>query len=305
MGSRTGGNGGCLSLLMSPPHYFGVTYEINPWMDPRRGVDGPLARRQWDALYRVLTEEVGANVHLVAPVPGLSDFVFTANAGLVAGSTFIPSNFRHPERAREEPHWRAWFDARGYRIVSLPPRLRFEGQGDVLPCGELLVAGHRFRSEYEAVRQVGRLLDRELLPLELADPWFYHLDTCFCPVSQGTVLYYPQAFTAEGRAAIQARFPDAIPVEADEARRFACNSIVVGEHVVMSRDCPRAKGELLDRGYEVHEVDVGEFLKAGGGARCLALSLAPVAEPSAADAGVRVRMDAYRLAMQRTADRVP
>lgn len=294
MGSRAEGNRGCVSLLMSPAHYFEVTYEINPWMDPRRGVDGPLARQQWDALYGVLTEEVGANVELVAPVPGLPDFVFTANAGLVVGSTFIPSNFRHPERAREEPHWRAWFDARGYQVVSLPSRLGFEGQGDVLPCGELLVAGHRFRSEYEAVRRVGQLLDKELLPLELADPWFYHLDTCFCPVTESTVLYYPQAFTAEGRAAIQARFPDAIPVEADEARRFVCNSIVAGEHVVMSRDCPQAENELRDRGYAVHDVEVSEFLKAGGGAKCLALSLAPVAEPSAEDAGVRVRMAAYR-----------
>ena len=155
------------------------------------------------------------------------------------------------------------------------------------------------------MRQVGRLVHRELLPLELADPWFYHLDTCFCPVTEGTVLYYPQAFTAEGRAAIQARFPDAIPVEADEARRFVCNAIVAGEHLVISRDCPQVKRELQDRGYAVHEVDVGEFLKAGGGAKCLALALAPVAAPSAEEAGVRIRMAAYRLAMRRTAGQAP
>ena len=37
------------------------------------------------------------------------------------------------------------------------------------------------------------------LPLELVDPRFYHLDTCFCPVAPGVAIYYPGAFDEYGR----------------------------------------------------------------------------------------------------------
>ena len=163
-------------------------------------------------------------------------------------------------------------------MVCLPAEVRFEGEGDMLRCGELLVAGYRFRSDQEAAYWIGELLEREVLSLELVDSWFYHLDTCLCPLAEGTVLYYPDAFTAGSRRAIRRRFPDAITVSLREAQRFVCNSAVIGRHVVMSGKCPMAKAELQARGYLVHEVDVSEVLKAGGGAKCLVLFLDPVAE---------------------------
>jgi N-dimethylarginine dimethylaminohydrolase len=46
-------------ILMCPPDYFGIEYEINPWMNRRRGADPELANRQWRGL-RVLLEGAGA-----------------------------------------------------------------------------------------------------------------------------------------------------------------------------------------------------------------------------------------------------
>jgi N-dimethylarginine dimethylaminohydrolase len=277
-------------ILMCPPYHFDVRYEINPWMNTRDRVDRKEALKQWRALYRVLAGEVGAKVEFVVPVAGLPDCVFTANAGLLAGNTFIASSFRHPQRAREEGHWQAWFESKGYRVVRLSPELRFEGEGDLLAAGDLVLAGYGFRSDREAVECAGRLLQKEVLALELADPWFYHLDTCACPLNDSTILYYPGAFTEEGRALIEDRFPDAIPVPEQEARRFACNSVVIDRHVVMNENCPVAGAELRARGFEVHEVDVSEFLKAGGGPKCLVLILERGAmRESRSDAGLRVR----------------
>jgi N-dimethylarginine dimethylaminohydrolase len=265
---------GGVTALMCRPTYFDVRYEINPWMDRRRQPRKALAHRQWEMLYSTLAEKLGVKIELIDPVAGLPDFVFTANAGLCMGSTFIPSHFRHPQRSREEAHWQKWFEARGYDVVHLPPGLYFEGEGDVLRWSNLLVVGYRFRSDREAVFHVAQLLEKELLALELVDPWFYHLDTCFAPIGPETVLFYPSAFTEESRQAILERFSQAIPVGDEEARRLACNLVVVGRQVVMSANCPVARAELLNLGYEVHEVDVGEFMKAGGGAKCLVLFLA-------------------------------
>ena len=271
--TQTASRSGTAHILMCPPHYFDVQYEINPWMNRRISVDHAVAREQWDNLYQLLVGEIGAAVEIIDPVVGLPDLVFTANAGLLVGNTFIASNFRYPERAREEPHWQAWFESKGYCVVRLPSDLCFEGEGDLLSYGDLIIAGFRRRSDRGAIDRVGGLLRREVLALELADPWFYHLDTCACPLTDGAILYYPPAFTAAGRDLIVERFPNAIPVPEEEARRFACNSVVIDHHVVMNSNCPVARAELRARGYEVHEVDVSEFLKAGGGPKCLSLML--------------------------------
>ena len=42
-----------------------------------------------------------------------------------------------------------------------------------------------------------------MLPLELVDPRFYHLDTCFCPLAPGVAIYYPGAFDEYGRSVLQ------------------------------------------------------------------------------------------------------
>ena len=74
---------------MCPTDYFDVVYEINPWMGKTVQVDKGLACSQWEALYRLLSEEIGATIELVNPLEGLPDLVFTANAGLSVGKTFI------------------------------------------------------------------------------------------------------------------------------------------------------------------------------------------------------------------------
>ena len=62
-------------ILMCPPDYFGIEYEINPWMNVRVGSDAGLARQQWTALHQTL-EDLGVTVDLIEPVarasrPGL------------------------------------------------------------------------------------------------------------------------------------------------------------------------------------------------------------------------------------------
>ena len=59
----------------------------------------------------------------------------------------------------------------------------FEGAGDALFCGDTLFAGYRIRSDIGGHQQLGDLLGCRVIPLELVDPRFYHLDTCFCPLA--------------------------------------------------------------------------------------------------------------------------
>src|SRR5213083_2554305 len=133
-------------ILMCPPDFYGIEYEINPWMSRSRASSPERARRQWQELYETL-RALGVTVELMEPRPGLPDLVFTANAGLVFGQRFFSSRFRHEVRARETPHFDAWFEAHGFTVEHIPEGYFFEGAGDALFCGEILFAGYRIRSD--------------------------------------------------------------------------------------------------------------------------------------------------------------
>jgi len=257
---------------MCRPTYYTIAYEINPWMSLTRQVFQQAAARQWQAFYTVLTKRLRVPVRLIRPVPGLPDLVFTANAGLVAGRTFIRSNFRHPQRQGEEVVFERFFRAQGFRIVRLPRQFNFEGEGDALWVGKTLFFGFRFRSDAKAHEHLTRILRCRVLPLELVDRRFYHLDTCFCPLNAQTALWFPHAFDRYGRKVIETYVRDPVPVSKADALKFCCNAIVIDRAVILHRGISKAlHTQLARRGFETCELDLSEFLKAGGSAKCLAL----------------------------------
>ncbi len=259
-------------ILMCSPDYFGIEYEINPWMSKARGASPERAAAQWRALHRTLLE-LGVKVELMTPQPGLPDLVFTANAGLMHGRRFFSSRFRHEVRARETPHFDAWFAAHGYEVHTLPEGTYFEGAGDALFCGDSLFAGYRIRSDVHGHQWLGQALGVQTLPVELVNPYFYHLDTCFCPLAPGAAIWYPGAFDAYGRRVIEAHIPDLVAAGDEDARRFGCNAVVVGKSVVVNAGCDGLKADLEARGYAVAMVELDEFIKSGGSAKCLTLRL--------------------------------
>ena len=112
-----------------------------------------------------------------------------------------------------------------------------------------------------------------MIPLELVDPFFYHLDTCFCPLAPGQALWFPGAFDDYGRRVLAEVVPELIEVAADEAASFACNAVVVGHTVVTNSGCDKMHAALRSRGFAPIATPLSEFVKAGGSAKCLTLRL--------------------------------
>ena len=262
-------------LLVCSPDHFRIDYEINPWMRRANPVDQGRALGQWQALMEVLEHDVGAGLERMQPVEGLPDLVFTANAGVVVGQRAVVSRFRYPERQREETYFERWFREQGYEVLTLDKPLYFEGAGDLLRFADTWFGGYRQRSDIRVFPRLSEIFQREIIPLELIDSRFYHLDTCFCPLSGGDLLYFPSAFDSYGQAAIAQRIPDdhRLMVPEDEALRFACNAVCIGKQVVIPAGCPRTMQLLEARGYQAHAVQLDEFMKSGGSAKCLTLAL--------------------------------
>jgi N-dimethylarginine dimethylaminohydrolase len=213
------------------------------------------------------------NVWLIDPVPGLPDMVFTANAGLAWGNKFIVSNFRYNVRQGEARHFENWFASRNYEIFHLPEHNFFEGEGDLLSCGGLLFAGFPCRSSLNSHQIVAEIIQRKILSLKLTNDWFYHLDTCFCPLDTYAAIYYPAAFDADALKVLENHIETLIAVTEEEAHRFACNAIVVEKNVIMNDGCPKIRGQLESLGFSVFEIQLTEFIKAGGSAKCLMLKV--------------------------------
>ena len=265
-----------IRILMCAPDHYDVDYVINPWMEGNiHKSSQDKAVEQWSKLNQILNDI--AQVDLVEGQPGVPDMVFTANAGLVLGENAVLSRFYHPERQGEEPHFKKWFADNGFNVFELPQDLPFEGAGDALLDreGRWLWAGYGFRSELDSHPYLAKWLDIEVLSLRLIDDRFYHLDTCFCPLTGGYLLYYPGAFDSYSNHIIEKRVPESkrIAIAEADAINFACNTVNVEQTVVMNKASSSLKQSLEDAGFTVIETPLTEFLKAGGAAKCLTLRI--------------------------------
>jgi len=273
-------------LLMSPPDFFEVAYTINPWMNPEQwSLDSKRLLRDalagWNAL-RATYEALGARVLVKPAAKGWPDLVFTANCAVVLDGKAILARYLKYERAGEELHGQRMFDqlkARGEidAVYRTPEGVYFEGAGDAIydPLRKLMWMGWGQRSSRAAHHTVEQVFGIPTLSLELVDPHFYHLDTAFCLLSGGEILYHPAAFTAEGREQIRALVAADKLIEApqEDADHLAVNSVCIGREIVMCYCSQALRQRLEQRGYRVHVVPLGAFNRSGGAAYCLTLKL--------------------------------
>ena len=263
---------------MCAPEHFAVSYAINPWMEPDKPADGVRAMRQWARLRQAYLD-LGHDVRMIEPVPGLPDMVFAANGATVAGRKVLGARFRHPQRAAEAGAYLDWFRDHGYTEVRTPRHVH-EGEGDILfagghSAGGTMLAGYGFRSDQGVAAELADLFGRPVVSLRLVDPRFYHLDTALCVLDADTAMYYPAAFDDAGQAALAAQFSELIEAKDEDAEVLGLNAVSDGRHVVLPVQAAGLAAQLRQRGFEPVGVDVSELLKGGGGPKCCTLELRP------------------------------
>jgi len=261
-------------FLMCAPEFFDVCYVINPWMEGNLGkVNKALAWQQWQSLHDIMAGM--ASVTLIEPVAGLPDMVFTANAGLVHNNDVIVTSFLHAERQPEAKHFERFLSSQGYSVKHLGEGTIFEGAGDALfdSQGRLWV-GSGIRSDAHALDEIAAIFNVGTHGLELVNPHWYHLDTAFCPLSNGQAIAYAKAFSAKSVAVLNEAFgKDIIWVSEADAKNFACNAVSISQTIIMHKASAELKAALAQRSFEVIETDVSEFLKSGGSCKCLTLEI--------------------------------
>ncbi|MFD4632541.1 dimethylargininase [Streptomyces sp. NPDC058284] len=254
--------------LMCPPAHFKVTYSINPWMDPAKPVDVPLAIAQWEDLrdrYRAL----GHTVEELVPRPDLPDMVYAANGATVVGGRVLGARFAYREREREAAAHLEWFRAHGFTEIHEPVHIN-EGEGDFAVTASYVLAGRGFRASPLSHGEAQEFFGRPVIGLDLVDPRYYHLDTALAVLDDAAddVVYYPPAFSPGSRSVLRRLFPDALIAEEPDAVALGLNAVSDGLHVLLPQAAVGLFGPLRARGYEPIGMDLSELLKGGGSVKC-------------------------------------
>lgn len=254
-------------------------------MNAQQHIDLNLAKKQWNDLLKVYQtlQQQGhlAEINLLTPVQGLEDMVFCANqvfpiknqSGLKQA---VISNMKHLSRQREVSFFEQFFRKKGYQIHSLPKAYTFEGMGDMILHNNILFGGYGYRTDKQAYTYIEKMLNLPLLPLKLTNPYFYHLDTCFLPLYDNTLLVVREAFTSQDIQKLKNHFSDIVFIPEQEAREyFSLNAHVftsplTQRHVaVLQTGDTLTKSVLKEKNYIIFEVDTSEFMKSGGSVFCM------------------------------------
>jgi len=266
-------------VLLCPPDYFDVVDQKNPYMAEKLPVDREKARRQWQALRSAL-EQAGCEVETIAAAPGLEDMVFAANQVFVGfhegiGKFIVPSRMLHHSRQREVPFFVDWYRQRGYKIIEMDlGDDHLEGHGDLLwhPDWSRIYAGYGFRSTHVGVEKFRDAMFKfgiPVVPLQLVDPYCYHLDTCFCPLNNEAALIYPGAYASESLATLRGFWQRVHELTADEAHKFIGNGIVANGRYLTPYITPHLEAILSQEGLAPVVIETSEFEKSGGSLFCM------------------------------------
>ncbi len=300
---------------MGDPTHFSIVSGANPhtrtaW-GRRKRVDPEAAIQQWHLFAQTLGQ-CRVRVSVIPPDPALTGLVYPANAGLlfpldeatpIASKAFYLANLL-PSRAGEQPIYASFLERCGFQPRTL--KARFEGEADFFPAGEryLFTYGqvktqrfrvrfglppyervYGFRSEIGALEELQAIVgEREVVSLELRDEAYYHGDTALCAFGpqRQFLLAYLDGLMPTAVEQLQSLFQaDLIPLSTQDAALYAANSFTLTQNGTSSLFMPAGVSDTLqaqirERGVEPVLIDVGEFLRKGGGAvKCMIADLGP------------------------------
>lgn len=275
------------TVLMSGVDYFAVE-ELNPYSHKSDQPDISKTAEEFDSIRQALID-AGVTVRTVDTPEGCQDGIYTANWGLCRDGTAILSSLPNMRQA-EEQFARTALENEGLTVIPAP--YLFSGQGDALPCGNLVFMGQHYRTDPRMHQIVADELGFEVISLQtvpelddngqpvtnavtgLPNSYFYDIDLAFSVIREDLIAYCPEAFTPESQAKLRSLSIEKIEVSYQEAvEGFACNLVSTDETVVMSDKAPKLKTALEEYGLTVVTPAISELSKGGGYIRCTTLTL--------------------------------
>jgi len=256
-------------LFLCPPTFLNLSYEINPWMDKDRPFSHERALHQWENLVNLYKSLVPQHTKVVEPKENLTELCFFGDSVFAHKNKAVFSRFATEERFPETEYVMNYLASLGFEGERVPEEISFEGSGETMMWNGNILVGYGKRSSSEIVDYLKTTFNCNVYGFELIDPKYYHLDTAMCPISNDLIAVYEPAFSEESKQTIKSLGCEILYLSEQDANEFALNSIVIDNHVIVNQDAVNFQNQLRNRGFNVHPIDISEFIKFGGGIKCL------------------------------------
>jgi len=258
-------------LFLCPPRYLDLKYSINPWTDVSRTFSREKAQEQWQNLIDVYEKIIPGQVEIIPPKEGLTELCFFGDSVFTWKDKAVFSRFKHAERALEVEYAKEILKKWGIDGQRVPEGIEYEGSGETMVWRDKILVGHGQRSSAKIEPFLAEYFGAEVIGFEHVDPYFFHLDTALFPISDDLVAVYTDAFSERSKENITKLDCEILFLEREDTLQFALNSVALGKDIVVHEGVQNFQEMLRERGFIVHSVDISEFLKFGGGIKCLTL----------------------------------
>ena len=227
-------------------------------------IDPERARAQ-HAAYRAALADLVEVVALPADEE-LPDACFVDDCAVVLGGQALLTRLGAPSRAAEPERLAEVLAGLVDELHRMTAPATLDG-GDVLRLGRTLVAGRSERTGQAGIGQLTRFAEAVGGRVEVAavPPGTLHLQSAVTALADDAVVGTAELLEQPALRGVASK----VVVPPEEAA--AGNVLAVGTTVVLPAGCPGTAAAVAALGFEVREVDLGEFHKADGGATCLSL----------------------------------
>jgi dimethylargininase len=232
---------------------------------PDRATIDPARARAQHAAYRAVLADLVEVVVLPADEEH-PDSCFVDDTAVLLGEQALLTRPGTPSRAAEPERLLPALTRLVARVHRMSAPATLDG-GDVLRLGRTLVVGRSRRTNRAGVEQLTRFAEAAGGRVEIAEvpAGTLHLQSAVTALADDTVVGTAELLAQPALRRVRHR----LVVPPEEAA--ACNVVAVGTGAVVPAGCPRTAAVIGRLGFEVREVDLGEFHKADGGATCLSL----------------------------------
>ncbi|MFJ1269934.1 arginine deiminase family protein [Legionella lytica] len=248
---------------------YKIAWSINPYMQIS-SASSSKAKMQHSNFLSLL-RQCGANVLPLPFIHGAFDSVFIKDSIILAEGTkgirALITQAKYAQRKIESNWRRIHLDQLGINIEG-HSNSHLEG-GDVVVYNGKVFMGYGFRTELDAMHELTLFFNKQIIPLELTHPHFFHLDMALSILNDGTAFAYKRAFTNASWDTLCNNVKSLIPVSHEEATSFGLNWLEINDSVIMGSYLPRLKDILANKGKQIYQAELDQFQLAGGSAACL------------------------------------
>lgn len=270
-----------MRFLMCPPYFYNTHFLFNPWMSYKEDVDSQKALTQWENLKNSI-EKAGGEVEVIEPDPREGAMVFVRDNAFVYDKNKVLIIRSYGPRGKREPKiLEKFFKKRKWKVTVLPKNLFLEGGNLIWLNENTILAGFGSDIYFKAYEWFVEFLKKErkkdinLILVKLIDKKYLHLDMVLSCVQEKIFLVYKRGLNL-GKNWKNSFLWQGLPIlELEDSETYGANLISVNNTVIGSCFSNKTIEKLKSFNFNVENLDLSEFHKAGGGAHCLTLNLEP------------------------------